>query len=327
MFKKLLFCFLFLAFNTIYGQLSATVNVVNPTCFGNNDGLITIIATGGTSPYLFSITSPYYFSPRPSNVFTGLPAGNYNITVTDVNNVQFNTTAFIIMPPSLTMISLVTESTITFNATGGTPPYQYSLDGVAYTNSNIISNLQSGMYTIYVKDAKQCLDTDFAIIKPSSPIINNLNQAFTNGSTLADIIVTGQNIKWYATQSGNKIASSELPLSTVLIDGTTYYVSQTVNSVESEKSEITVTVGALSNEDFAFQNLKLYPIPAKDILKVANKTIIKKVVIYNYLGAEVLSTSIDKTDFEVNLRTLYKGVYFVKLESQEGQKTIKIIKE
>ena len=47
--------------------------------------------------------------------------------------------------------------------------------------------------------------------------------------------------------------SSELPLSTVLVDGTTYYVTQNVNGVESERTGITVKVGTLSNENFEFK--------------------------------------------------------------------------
>jgi hypothetical protein len=48
--------------------------------------------------------------------------------------------------------------------------------------------------------------------------------------TLANLSVTGTNIKWYAASSGG----SELPSSTsITATGTTYYASQTINSVES----------------------------------------------------------------------------------------------
>jgi hypothetical protein len=48
--------------------------------------------------------------------------------------------------------------------------------------------------------------------------------------TLADLAVTGTNIKWYTAASGG----SELPSSTsITSSSTTYYASQTINSVES----------------------------------------------------------------------------------------------
>lgn len=328
--KKILLSILIILFSSsFYGQaLSAIINVQHVTCAGQSNGLIHVMPMGGVSPYNISWNGGSTYAPSNIVALTQIPAGAYPVVVKDATNSTYFQMVIVYEPMPLLATTSVNNDTITVNATGGTPWYQYALNGGPYINSNVFSNVLPGNYIISVRDSYGCMvDSNLISLKPAKPVINNPTQTFTQGTTLADIQVEGQNIKWYATQSGNKIASSELPLSTVLIDGTTYYVSQTVNSVESEKSEITVTVGALSNEDFAFQNLKLYPIPAKDILKVANKTIIKKVVIYNYLGAEVLSTSIDKTDFEVNLRTLYKGVYFVKLESQEGQKTIKIIKE
>lgn len=47
--------------------------------------------------------------------------------------------------------------------------------------------------------------------------------------TLADLAVTGTNIKWYDAASGG----STLTSTTTIVSGTTYYASQTVNGVES----------------------------------------------------------------------------------------------
>jgi gliding motility-associated-like protein len=65
------------------------------------------------------------------------------------------------------------------------------------------------------------------------------NQTFciTNAPTLADLVVTGTAIQWYAASSGG----SPLAANTSLADGTVYYASQTVNSVESA-SRLAVTV-------------------------------------------------------------------------------------
>lgn len=304
------------------------VNVTNVTCYGGSNGIITAIVTGGKPPYLYSI-QPIANSQQPSNVFRNLPAGTYTIQVTDALGCVSLMTAIITQPvPLLSTFNLSSNGTLTISATGGVPSYQYSIDGGAnFVSSNVFSGLQPATYPIVVKDANDCLVASTVVLQPETPIINNPDQVFSQGATLADIVVQGQNIKWYATQSGNKMASSELSLSTVLVDGTTYYVSQTVNGIESQKAPITVKVGALSNDDFYFQNLKVYPIPAKEILTVANTSIINKVAVFNYLGAEVLSESVDKSNFEINLSKFAKGVYFVRVESQDSQKTIKFIKE
>jgi len=58
--------------------------------------------------------------------------------------------------------------------------------------------------------------------------------------TVADLTTTsGSNIKWYAASTGG----SALATSTVLVNGTTYYASQTVNGVESAtRLAVTATV-------------------------------------------------------------------------------------
>jgi gliding motility-associated-like protein len=69
------------------------------------------------------------------------------------------------------------------------------------------------------------------------------NQSFcvANNPTLADLAVTGTAIQWYAAASGG----SPLAANTTLVDGTVYYASQTVNSVESvNRLAVTATVSA-----------------------------------------------------------------------------------
>jgi hypothetical protein len=60
----------------------------NITCNGNHDGSITVTATGGTSPYTFSINNGTYAAGNTANTntFTGLaPNTPYQIKVQDLN--------------------------------------------------------------------------------------------------------------------------------------------------------------------------------------------------------------------------------------------------
>ncbi|MBN9383468.1 MAG: gliding motility-associated C-terminal domain-containing protein [Chitinophagaceae bacterium] len=45
---------------------------------------------------------------------------------------------------------------VTVNATGGTAPLKYSIDGVLFQNSNVFTNVPVGVFTVYVKDATPC---------------------------------------------------------------------------------------------------------------------------------------------------------------------------
>ena len=80
---------------------------------------------------------------------------------------------------------------------------------------------------------------------------------FTAGSlvaqtpTVADLTTTsGSNIKWYAASTGG----SALATSTVLVNSTTYYASQTVNGVESTaRLAVTATVNSRPIPTFTVQ--------------------------------------------------------------------------
>ncbi|WP_345255057.1 LamG-like jellyroll fold domain-containing protein [Flaviaesturariibacter amylovorans] len=65
------------------------------------------------------------------------------------------------------------------------------------------------------------------------------SQTFCPAATLANVSVTGTSVKWYAASSGG----SALAASTALVNGTTYWASQTV-SCESSRTPVTVSVGA-----------------------------------------------------------------------------------
>lgn len=58
----------------------------------------------------------------------------------------------------------------------------------------------------------------------------------SNHPTLSNIQITGQNIKWY--DAGGNI----LQANTTLINGQTYFASQTINSCESNKTAVQVTI-------------------------------------------------------------------------------------
>jgi hypothetical protein len=85
--------------------------------------------------------------------------------------------------------------------------------------------------TIYVNQAT-----------PPAPT-GNTTQTFCSGSTVANLIATGTNIKWYAAVTGG----TALVSTTNLVNGTTYYASQTLNGVEStNRLAVTVSIPKIS---------------------------------------------------------------------------------
>lgn len=155
--------------------------------------------------------------------------------------------------------------------------------------------------------------------------IGNPSQTFAPGATLADVVVVGENIQWY-DGAGRSANSNPLPLSTVLVDGVTYYASQTSYGYESpDRLAVTVQV-TLSANSFDFTSLSYSPNPVESILNINAEDIFQKVSIYNYLGQSVFQQSYATSNLKLDLGFLQKGNYFIKLESESKQEVIKILK-
>lgn len=76
--------------------------------------------------------------------------------------------------PEITAID-INGGTVTITATGGTPPYEYSLDGIVWQSSNIFYDLKRGQFTAYVRDSLACepVQKPFAIINLINAITPN----------------------------------------------------------------------------------------------------------------------------------------------------------
>ena len=59
---------------------------------------------------------------------------------------------------------------ITVSATGGKSPYMYSLDGTTFQSSDTFTGLSGDDYTVTVKDANDCTDTEIATVSEISEV-------------------------------------------------------------------------------------------------------------------------------------------------------------
>jgi hypothetical protein len=170
---------------TVMGQVS---------CFGGSDGAAGVVASGGTAPYQY-----IWSNGATTNAATGFTAGVDNVDITDARGC-LGQASFTITQPALLQFVLtstpvscfgLSNGTIAAAVNGGTTPYQYSWSNGS--NSNPLTALPSGQYTLTVTDAHGCttLGTE-AISQPLAPLTVtmaftdvSLCFGFTNGSALA----------------------------------------------------------------------------------------------------------------------------------------------
>jgi hypothetical protein len=182
------------------GEVSWEGSTTNVSCNGLSDGTITTIFTlGGTPPYTY-----YWSNGATTADLTGLPAGTYYLTVTDVNSCDARSFRTITQPDEL-IVSLDGPTTpalcygglggaINITVTGGTAPYSFSWSTGATTQN--ISNLSAGCYTVTVTDSQQCIDIEtFCVSQPDqlladAQVIDALCKGDCNG-TINLTLVTG----------------------------------------------------------------------------------------------------------------------------------------
>ena len=142
-----------------------TLNIAEaiiPTC-GQSNGSITVDAVGGVPGYQFSIDNGVTY--QASGTFSGLPSGTYNLTVLDDNGCQGGVTVPIIEPDAVQItienqieVSCFGESdgSIEISVSGGTAPFNFTINGVSNGTDLIFDNLIANSYTIIVTDAGGC---------------------------------------------------------------------------------------------------------------------------------------------------------------------------
>ena len=151
----------------------------------------------------------------------------------------------------------------------------------------------------------------------------NATQSFNTGDTLANLAVVGTSIQWYSAATGG----TALPTNTPLVNGTTYYASQTVNGCESPvRLAVTVQVflSVAYNQEIS---LSFSPNPVKNILNIQANEIMKSVTIINILGQPISTQYYGQNLIQLDLSSLPSGTYFIKIQAEINQSLVKIIKE
>ncbi|RMG86971.1 MAG: hypothetical protein D6714_03230, partial [Bacteroidetes bacterium] len=152
---------------TVSGTVSVTEIEITPSpivtdvnCTGGADGTIEITVNGGTSPYT------YVWSNGGSGpVLTDLPAGTYDVTVTDMNGCEGTTSATVNEPPPPPPFNAFPDdqticglnpTTLTPSVSGGVNPYTYSWDDGSNGSSITVSPGGAGIITHTVTITDDC---------------------------------------------------------------------------------------------------------------------------------------------------------------------------
>ncbi len=160
-------------------------------CFGEANGVITIIANGGTEPYVFT----WYNEAQQEITGNGnqitVSSGNYSVMITDAQLCSETISSLIVNEPSLLQLNYSTsnetcvganDGTVTVSGINGTPPYFYTLYGISSTipiDSGVsvgsFTGLSPDSYIVQVNDSNGCMIDSSLIIEVGSAVNVSFN--------------------------------------------------------------------------------------------------------------------------------------------------------
>lgn len=138
--------------------LSAIIDSVNVSCYGQSTGQAWAITSGGTPGYTYS-----WSNSQTTDTIAGLAAGPYSVTVTDAAACTVTAAVNLTQPPSALSLT-ASESDVPCHgdatgqawatASGGTAGYQYLWSNTQTTDT--ISSLLAGSYDVTATDMLGC---------------------------------------------------------------------------------------------------------------------------------------------------------------------------
>lgn len=309
----------------------------NPACPNEASGTALVQVSGGTPGYTFSSNAGVSF--QSSQILEGLNGGNHIVVVQDANGCVDTDTITLESPALLdlvldTVIGVSCAGDLTGSlevlALGGTPSYNYSIEGGNVQSNGVFNNLTNNTYEITVMDVNGCMYSEFFVVSAEtlqpiadfSWIASGQAILFTNESQYATS---------YSWNFGDDSTSTEeSPVHFYQFDGN-YSVTLTASN-ECGSDEVTITASTIGTGiEQAEENLfKLYPNPTAgdlnlELIGSIDGNLIAEIVSVD--GQLIKSVNISNTSIgnviQINTSELSQGVYALRLTSETNYSVLK----
>jgi gliding motility-associated-like protein len=151
--------------------------ISNPACFNGHNGSIELQPTGGLPPYTCAWSNGYF-----GMKLSGIDAGSYAVTVTDMAGCVASSSFTITQPQPLTVtlspgifpngynisINNGADGSVSADVSGGTGPYTYQWSNESMAPA--LQNLRAGTYSLLVTDVNGCTATAKTLLDDPGPL-------------------------------------------------------------------------------------------------------------------------------------------------------------
>lgn len=207
--------------------MTTTVITTSVSCNGGSTGAATITVGGGSGNY------GYLWTPgaQTGSVASGLTAGQYSVTVTDLTNPCSTTkTLQIVEPTAMTLTALSNTPTactgssisLTASAAGGTGAYSYTWTGGPQTAGYQVAQATGGSYTYSVTaaDANNCIkNTAITVSFVTTPTVTASSATICNGQTATLNAGGATTYTWTGGSTGSSYTNNPVSNLNVTVTG------------------------------------------------------------------------------------------------------------
>ena len=236
----------------------------NVTCSDANDGSINITVNGGIGNYTYSWFGDNGFLSSQEDI-SSLSGGTYTLTVTDENNCSSSEMIQISEDAGITLDFVIsnyngyeiscdegTDGYIDLSINGGSSPYTINWEGPNnfYSNSEDITNLSAGYYTMSLTDLNGCeAFINFTLTEPEElqVTIDEIPEICGTGGQAIPQIYGGSEPMSYTWIGPNSFTSNNNELSGLASGNYELIVTDINNCVLSENISIENIEGPTCN--------------------------------------------------------------------------------
>ena len=305
--------------------IPSVASVTNGSVCGSGDVTLSATSSSGSIQWYSEATDGALLGT--GQTFTA-PAISFNTTVYAQavdNGCSSERTAVTAIVNPVTTPTFTQVSSICAGATLDPLP-TLSIEGINGIWSPEVNNTSTTDYLFTPLDNQCASIGSMTVIVNLTPEPNgNILQNFTQGQTLNDLQVTGVNLIWYANQSDAINHVNAILNTTLLVNGSTYYVTQTNNGCEGSPLAITVNA-TLGLNDLQKDKFVYYPNPVSNVVNFENYNTILKITLFNLLGQRVEEKEINSLSGQLDMSKLPTGNYLLRFKTESGESTVKLVK-
>jgi arylsulfatase A-like enzyme len=309
---------------------SATAVATEVKCFGEATGSINLDINAGTAPFSF-----VWNNGATTQNISNLVAGNYNVTITDVNTCTSTITQTVSQPSNPLIVNTAAQNIscfgentggINLSVSGGTAAYSFLWNNWSTTQN--LMNLPSGVYFLTITDAHGCTNVISEILtQPTSAltVITNATAATAANDGTAEAIPSGGTPPYSYLWSNSFTGNQQINLA-----ASTYFVSVIDANACITTGSVIIDLISVIPLVFGEIGLNIFPNPTSDMLIIQANGLLRRTLKLELVGENgqiLLKNELPQgsTICVFDTQTLYEGSYFLNISDGVSMKTFKVV--